>query len=208
MSVPILMITWNRLEYTKRALDALLKADDVFLHIFDNGSTDGTQKYLEELPNQVTMWFNAENSGIAMAMNVFLKETNGFPIVGKVDNDTIIPKNFIAKMKPHLEHADIIQAKHHIIPATHPLGWEGFTHNMKRENGLIYNHYVGGSGVIFKRNLVKLIPQTDNKIMGWREFQKQNPDLKKAFAPDVEIKLLDEGGYGDYPEYYKETGRL
>lgn len=205
--IPVLMITWNRLEYTKKALDALLKADNVFPYIFDNGSEDGTQDYLRSLPDKITMWFSEKNEGIATAMNIFLKETAGFPIVSKIDNDTLIPKDFIDKMLPHMEHADIVQAKHKIIPATHPLGWEGFIHNMKRENGLLYNHYVGGSGIIFKRNLVNLIPQTEWKLGGWRKFQQEHPELRKAFCEDVEIELLDEHGYEDYPEYYKQTGR-
>lgn len=208
MSVPILMITHNRLEYTKKALASLLQADNVQVHIFDNASTDGTQKYLQSLPDKITMWFSTENHGIATAMNVFLKETKGVPVVGKVDNDTIIPKDFIEKMYPSLTFTDIVQAKHHIIPATNPKGWAGFTENMKKKHGLYFHHYVGGSGVLFRRDLVNLIPVTENKIMGWREFQKQHPNLKKAFNPDVEIQLLDEHGYGDYPEYYKETGRI
>jgi hypothetical protein len=43
--------------------------------------------------------------------------------------------------------------------------------------------------------------------MGWREYQRQNPGIRKAFVPSVSIKLLDENGYEDYPEYYKQTGR-
>ncbi len=209
--VPILMITWNRLEYTKRALEALLKADNIYLHIFDNGSTDGTREYLATLDSgiSITIWQSEKNEGIATAMNVFLKETIGFPVCGKVDSDTIIPKDFIDKMLPCLEHCDMVQAKHHIIKDTHPLGWNGFTANMKKgPNGLLFNHYIGGSGIIFKRALVNKIPQTENKIMGWRQFQRENPNLVKAFTENCEIDLLDAHGYSDYPEYYKQTGRI
>jgi len=45
-------------------------------------------------------------------------------------------------------------------------------------------------------------------LMGWRQWQRDHPEVKKAFALDCEIELLDEGGYADYPEYYKQTGRV
>jgi hypothetical protein len=46
-------------------------------------------------------------------------------------------------------------------------------------------------------------------LYGWRQFQKDNPKLKKAFCTDVEVELLDGAGdYKDYPEYYRETGRI
>jgi hypothetical protein len=47
---------------------------------------------------------------------------------------------------------------------------------------------------------------------GWRQFQREHPELKKAFATDVEVHLLDtnENGadYSQYPNYYRETKRL
>lgn len=207
MSVPVLMITYNRLEYTKKAYAALMKCKDVFPFIIDNGSTDGTQRWLQDQGDEITMILSDTNHGIAPAMNVFLRDTKPYPVVGKIDNDTILPEDFIDRMLPFMEFADIIQAKHHVIKSVHPEGWEGFTRTMRAADGLLYNHYVGGAGILFKRPLVNKIPTTDWKLGGWRLFQKENPELIKAFVPSVEIELLDAHGYGDYPGYYKETGR-
>jgi hypothetical protein len=85
------------------------------------------------------------------------------------------------------------------------MGWI-YEKNDKRD-GLLFYHFIGGSGIVFRRSSVNHIPETENKIGGWRQFQRENPHLKKAFCEDVEIKLLDEHGYQDYPEYYKTTGR-
>lgn len=206
--VPILMITHNRLEYTKQAFESMMRMNDVFPFIIDNASTDGTQEWLKKTDNKVTILTSETNMGISGAMNLFFKLTEGFPILGKIDNDTLAPVDFIDKMVPYLQHADIIQAKHHIIKETHPDGWAGFTRNMRKENGLLYNNYVGGSGILFLRDNVKKIPDTKWKLGGWRQFQAEHPQLKKAFVPEVEILLLDSHGYGDYPEYYKQTGRI
>lgn len=207
--IPVLMITYNRLAYTKRALEALFNSKDVDIYIIDNGSKDGTQEWLLSQPWAVS-WhtiFNSENEGIAGAMNKFLQLTKMHGVVGKVDNDTIVPVNWISKLLPALDHCDMVQAKHHIIPATNPDGWDGFTKNMKKEGSLYFNHFIGGSGILFKRSVVDHIPTTKWELGGWRQFQREHPDLIKAFCEDVEIKLLDEHGYTDYPEYYKQTKR-
>lgn len=214
MNVPVLMITYNRLEYTKKALEALLNSDaGQSICIIDNASTDGTREYLRQLFKHATVLFMPKNFGIAKAMNEFLNLTKKCEFVAKVDNDTLVPPNWCHILTNKLiEHKiDMIQAKHHIIPATHPDGWEGFTKNMKREKNdpsIYYNSFIGGSGIVFRRDKVNAIPETEWKLGGWRRFQLEHTELKKAFCDELEIKLLDEHGYGDYVDYYKETKRI
>jgi len=214
MSFPTLMITYNRLEYTKRALAALIESDCGDIILIDNASTDGTLQFLCGLPTEenghkIYCYNNSENIGIAGAMNKFLDLTRDIFIVGKVDNDTIVPKDWCARLKPCLDYCDMVQPKHYIIPATDPGGWDSFVKHMKEiRPGLYQHHFIGGSGILFKRNCIDEIPATKWKLGGWREFQKFNPALVKCFFAGVEIKLLDEHGYTDYPDYYKQTKRL
>lgn len=51
MKLLIVLVTYNRLAYTKRTLRALWDTIDVpyYLVVVDNNSTDGTRKYLEKL---------------------------------------------------------------------------------------------------------------------------------------------------------------
>jgi glycosyltransferase involved in cell wall biosynthesis len=206
--IPVLMLTRNRLEYTKKALKSLMSCRGILPYVIDDHSTDGTVEWLRGMTERKPiMFFNKKNKGIAYCMNAFLNFTISYDVVGKVDCDTLISVDWALKMKPYLEYADMIQSKHHIIPATDPGGWDGFTRDMVHKNGLIYNTYIGGSGILFKRQKVDFIPETKWKLGGWREFQRLHPELKKAFVPSVEIKLLDEHGYSDYPEYYHETRR-
>lgn len=206
--IPCLMITYNRLEYTKQSLPALIDSG-AEVYVIDNGSIDGTAQWLvKEYGEKINIELNPVNKGIAGAMNQFLQMIPKAKCAAKVDNDTIIPKDFFKMMLAHMKYAEIVQAKHHIIKSTNPNGWKGFTKDMYRNNGLLYHHFVGGSGVVFKRQLVDYIPETEWKLGGWRQFQRRHPEIIKAFAEDVEIKLLDEHGYSDYPNYYKETGRL
>lgn len=212
--IPILMITHNRLEYTKKALKALLRCN-VFVYVFDNGSEDGTKEWLRQQHGAdgnhrlIQLTFSKTNRGIAYAMNCFMPIVNQFEIVGKVDNDTIVPSDFIEKMLPHMEHADLVQAKHRLIAASKVGTFDEWVSKMPNITPTLkQNHFIGGSGILFKRQLVNHIPETEDKLQGWRQFQRDHPELKKAFALDCEIELLDEHGYEDYPEYYKMTGRV
>lgn len=209
--IPILMITYNRLEYTRQALPALFNSEGVRVYVIDNGSTDGTAEWLKSQ----CAWdiiYNDRNLGIAGAMNQFLALTQDAEFVGKVDNDTIVPRDWHTRLMAHMNKADIVQAKHPILKATHPGGFDSWVSTMPADGSLRFNHFVGGSGILFRRNIVRQVPQTEWMLGGWRQFQRDNPHLRKAFATDVEVQLLDtnEGGadYSQYPDYYKETKRL
>lgn len=212
--IPVLMITYNRLEYTRQALDALFNSRWVKIYIIDNGSTDGTQSWFWEQPWSAA-WniiINDHNQGVAGAMNQFLNRTQDAEFVGKVDNDTIVQPDWCEKLLAHMDKADIVQAKHPILKATHPAGFDDWVKGMPADGALRYHHFVGGSGILFRRNIVKKVPDTEWVLGGWRQFQRDHPQLRKAFATDVQIKLLDttEDGadYSKFPDYYRETKRL
>jgi cellulose synthase/poly-beta-1,6-N-acetylglucosamine synthase-like glycosyltransferase len=216
LKVPVLMITYNRFQYTTKALRALAECPGIEIYVIDNGSTDGTAEWLlkHNWTGDMHIHCNFENNGIAGAMNQFLKMTVGRPFCGKVDNDTIVEGDWARRMvEKCLRHnIDIMQARHPLIRETAAgQTFDEWTSKMPADPcdpTIRYHNFVGGSGIVFKRKMVLRIPETDWKLYGWREFQRQHPELKKAFCTDVTIKLLDEHGYGDYPEYYTETGRL
>lgn len=215
--IPVLMITYGRLEYTKRSIEALIRCPGIRVHIIDNGSMDGTPGWIMKQPwrHRCRISMNLENEGVAGAMNQFLKDTEGSHFCGKVDNDSVVPKDWAIVMasKCITLGIDIMQAKHQLIPAVDNGKtfdqWVSTMHADPRDPSVRYNHFVGGSGIIFRRDRMSPIPKTEWKLYGWRQFQRENPKLKKAFCTDVEIQLLDgDGDYSAYPEYYKNTGRL
>lgn len=95
--VAMYSLTYDRLQYTKESFKSIRETAgyDFDHYIVDNGSKDGTRQYLLEYqiqyPDRVTLMFNEENKGIAIASNQILeciKENNkGFAIIGKIDND-------------------------------------------------------------------------------------------------------------------------
>lgn len=106
--VAIYTLTYNRLDYTKKAFASLHeKADYPFKHfIFDQGSTDGTVEYLKEYeannPDKVKVIYSPDNKGISIASNRLveeIKKENRFRIIMKSDNDAqYTSKGFLKKM--------------------------------------------------------------------------------------------------------------
>jgi len=94
--VHICMITYNRIEFTKKSIDSILKhtKKNYILTIIDNNSSDGTQDYLKSLYNKElidNLVLLPVNVGVAKASNLAwsLEDT---PYYLKFDNDIVIQK--------------------------------------------------------------------------------------------------------------------
>src|SRR6056297_3387710 len=94
MSIDLIFITFNRLDYTKRALASVLKdsSEDFSLTIWDNGSTDGTVEYLKEEvdDNRIrNIVLSKDNNGQIYAANKIWQNSKA-DLLGKLDNDCIV----------------------------------------------------------------------------------------------------------------------
>ena len=220
-TTPVLFTTFNRLDYTKKSLISLIDSDTGKIIIVDNNSSDGTRKYLEEMknkyPDRIELNLEKENKGVSGAMNLFFKLTEGEEYVAKVDNDTIVSKTWLRDMLMMCTHRliDVMQAKHHILSNTHATfdKWMQFLTPDEKNAHIFYSPFVGGSGVVIKRDKInKPLPDAEWVLGGWGTFQQENKHLKKAFCNNVEIELLDMVGdnepmYDDYIDYYEKTRR-
>lgn len=101
----IMLVTYNRLDLTKRMLDSLIKNTDspYRLIIVDNGSTDGTVEWLKDFSLNKTfpiyLHFNNKNLGIACGRNRAMKIADQFndPWLSTVDNDIEFVPNWLSK---------------------------------------------------------------------------------------------------------------
>jgi glycosyltransferase involved in cell wall biosynthesis len=118
MTTSIMMCTYNRLEFTKRMLTSFWETTKgpYRLIIVDNGSTDGTKEWLEEMAKnnsaEIHLHFNKENKGIAIGRNQGLLLANRFgpddEFLATVDNDVELPDNWLQQC------TDIISDNHRI----------------------------------------------------------------------------------------------
>ncbi len=102
MTIHLLFITYNRLEYTKSALASVLRdpTEEFSLTIWDNASTDGTVEYLKNEikdPRIVDVVCCKENKGQVTAVNETWGKSKA-DLVGKLDNDCLVTPGWTRKI--------------------------------------------------------------------------------------------------------------
>jgi len=108
MSIDLIFITYNRLDYTKLALPALLAdpTEEFSLVIWDNASTDDTKDYLSSVvdPRIVKKFFSEENVGLRGAINYLFSKSSA-DLVGIVPNDLLVNPGWTRPIAQ--AHADV-----------------------------------------------------------------------------------------------------
>jgi glycosyltransferase involved in cell wall biosynthesis len=157
MNVAIVLVTHNRLEYTKKSISRLLEDSGEQFDLWDNASTDGTQEYLQNLkdPRIVETICSEDNQGQTGAMNYVWSKTKA-ELIGKLDNDCLVTPDWtriLAEAHKDIENLGAVACWHY------PL--EEFNESAVRKAGKIHtfsNHsifrhpWVCGSGFIMKRS--------------------------------------------------------
>ena len=217
-SIPILMVTHNRLPYTAHAFSCLnswYAGVPTEITIHDNNSTDGTKvwlKYLEH-PNLKKIIYSPENIGLAKPMNAFFRENRNAKFVCKVDNDTVLPNFWLSKLLACFRH-------HEISPESFYTGRIGaISGNCLRPGGLTArdwyagmreynvegwmklrrNSYICGTGVLINMDMIRsigLLSESEPCLMGgWTSYCRIISDLIGGwsfyFNMSVFIRLLN-----------------
>ncbi|HLD30115.1 MAG TPA: glycosyltransferase family 2 protein, partial [bacterium] len=101
--VSIVMLTFNQLNLTKQTLESLDRtAEGPFeLILVDNGSTDGTRKYLQALEKErtdVRVILNEKNLGFSKANNQGICIASGEDIV-LLNNDVVMTRGWLSGLR-------------------------------------------------------------------------------------------------------------
>lgn len=221
-TVPILMITWDRLEYTKQAIEAILKnTENPFkLIIIDNNSTDGTKKYLKELKDErIQIIYLSSNTGLVTPMNMFFKKFSLYRYVAKIDNDTVVSKKWLSKLKEVLDEYPFfaVEANHYLMLSYKIETNDDFYKHLFnidfKGNKLYLSDIVGGTGTLIRTALLGEIPEVKGTLSGWVLYQ-QTKNIPSAFYTGVWIDRLDQIAtnkykeVSDYPEYDKKIEKM
>jgi GT2 family glycosyltransferase len=106
----VLMVTRDRLEYTKLSLESLLAQDypNLRIVVFDNGSSDGNREFLAQRLRdepRARLILSPLNRGVVYPMNevwfgdsAMLPEAGGAELLAKVDNDTLVPPDLLVRL--------------------------------------------------------------------------------------------------------------
>ena len=157
MTIALVFITYNRLDYTKLALSSVLAdpTEEFSLTIWDNASTDGTVVYLKNEVNDpriVDIVFSKKNVGQISAMNEIWGKSKA-DLLGKLDNDCLMTPGWTRLLAQ--AHEDIAQlgvvACWHYPPED--FDYERAKHKIHTFNGhKIFRHpWTCGTGLLVKR---------------------------------------------------------
>jgi len=159
MNIAIVVVTHNRLDYTKKTIKRLLEdpTEEFDLYLWDNASTDETPEYLQDAIKDlriVETILSKENVGPLGAMNYAWSKTKA-ELVGKVDNDCLVTPGWtriLAKAHEDIERLGAVACWHY------PL--DEFDEDTVRKAGkiqsfndhqIIRHPWVCGSGFLMKR---------------------------------------------------------
>lgn len=157
MTVDLVFITYNRLDYTKLALQSVLAdpSEQFSLTIWDNASTDGTAEYLKNEmrdPRIKQLVLSQENVGQTAAVNRVWGESKA-DLLGKLDNDCILTPGWT---RPLAEaHRDIpelgVVACWHFFPDD--FDYRRAKHKIVRygKHQILRHPWTCGTGLLLKR---------------------------------------------------------
>lgn len=215
MTTSIMMVTYNRLELTKRMLTSLFENTDgsYRLIIVDNGSTDGTIEYLQNLKqnNEIVseLQLNPVNQGIAHGRNQCLLLANKYndEWLSTVDNDVEFHKGWLS------EALDIISANPNFAIG---LNMEGRAYPLQTRNGKTFQvkpeGNLGTACTVFNRKLHDKIGffTTEYGLYGEEDadffFRARLVGYQMGYLPKMGIHLGEgENDVGAYREFKTES---
>ncbi len=215
------MLTYNRLAYTKEALESLLSnREDFHLVIHDNGSSEpGMIEYLKNIRSKdkriVGLRLSEKNLGLSITTNEFWKDYKDlYPYLGKIDNDTVVPEDAVERLVDIMDHCPD-------VAICHGYHWYGENYSLKRlinVNGrvLLRTKWGGGCFYLIRNAIVAEYGYISNKhgmMGGWTRYQikvrRRGNRIVYAY-PLVKVRHLGEAQSGrnegkrEYEAYNRE----
>lgn len=222
MKLLIVLVTYNRLEYTKKTLkslwDTISDNADYFLIVSDNASTDGTQKYLKDLQKRGRingLLLNPQNYYPGKACNLAWEQVLNIyeaTHLMRLDNDMELTKDWDKRVEAYFK----------AIPELGQLGIEHEAIEIAEAefrkryiNGLVINEWPGvvGGPMIMKRKLWTMGLRYDETP--WQPPQQEDSRLSRDIKnrgylvghaqEELGRTFANKTNWHEYPEYYKET---
>lgn len=222
MRLLTVLVTYNRLEYTKRTLASLFSTisddADYFLIVADNNSTDGTQQYLKGLNRRGRtnlIILNPDNYYPGKACNIAWKQ--GLEVyeathLMRLDNDMQLVRDWNIRVEEYFK----------AIPELAQLGLEHeaietpeAALHKRSINGFTINEWPGvvGGPMVMKRKMWDLGLRYDETP--WQPPQQEDSRLSQSIKErgylvghaqeELGRTFANKSNWSEFPEYYKKT---
>jgi glycosyltransferase involved in cell wall biosynthesis len=200
MTLDLLFLAKNRLEFTRESLAALKQNTDWtlvnHLVLYDDGSTDGTLEFLEEQAVEIGVELRQTNLGSAVtAANHFIRRSRA-DLVAKCDNDAMYPPHWL----------EISLGVMQTYPELQVLSLE--ERDIKGEPPFSYQPAGRGDGLyIARREIFKnSLPTVRDKYWGW-EFWMLTHNIRGGWLkPSLPVFLLDRLPFEPWRSLTQEYG--
>lgn len=201
--IVISMVTWDRLDATKKCIESVrLRTRRPYkLIITDNGSTDGTKVYLQELWDDNILdavVYLDKNKGVAQGRNAHWPLVRGHDVM-RLDNDVeILSDGWLTTFK---DQSDKV---HGVIGLCVDCYKKAVQHETENSSGLIPHYEVAGTGFFIPQECVdNLSPWNEEYGMhGYEDLDYVKRCEQLGYSPylntTVDFKHL-------YPEAYGRT---
>ncbi len=174
----VILPIYNGMPYLKDAILSLLDQtfQDFIIYAIDNGSTDGTREYIQQLSDEKITYINLQEKNLVNALNTGL-EVASSPFIARMDADDIIhPKKFEKQMKYLEENEDIhvigtlgqyisTDGKKHFnfdLPLSHD---EIIETMIKKKNAIIH------ASIMFRSEIISLYGNYKNEYFPCEDYE-------------------------------------
>lgn len=196
MTVDVVFMAWNRLEFTKASFSALASNTDWDrvrrLVVYDDGSEDGTRDWLEaalaDFPADVV--FRAERFGSPVSlMAVYLRRDDPAEVFAKIDSDVAVPPGWLGEMLAVLDRNPSVELLGMEAGMTRVAGRDGAPFDGVRT--VEPSSHIGGVGLMRRSAFESRAGLAADGRNGFTEWQHTHRPARGWIAPDLPVVLLD-----------------
>jgi len=206
--IAVLVPCFKRPEYTKMCMDALVVSQsypNVHFYLVDDGSQDGTEEILRASNLAHLLTVHKEPTGLRNVIIEFFNQTKhgGYTYLAKMDNDCVVPKDWITKLVEALEKSGSDVVSPNVAPSN-----AAFVYGREGDCELVRpSEIVGGLWCMRARLLDGISFESfgPNGISGAFNVIKQiilESEAKVAWVPGVTVGDIGHWS-GQHPDHIK-----